>query len=79
LTIPYSLSYNGYLVNISSLTDSGANGFVFINTLLTIDIITFFNLKFQYLPKPISIKRYNSKLGTRITYFLRIYFTIDQK
>jgi len=34
------------LVNISSLTNSGVNGFIFINILLTIDITTFFNLKF---------------------------------
>jgi hypothetical protein len=79
LTIPCSLSCNGYLVNVSSLTDSGANGFAFINTLLAIDIATFFNLKFQRLPKPIGIKGYNGKLGTRITHFLRIHLTIDQR
>jgi hypothetical protein len=79
LTIPCSLSCNGYLVNVSSLTNSGANGFAFINTLLAIDITTFFNLKFQHLSKPISIKGYNSKLGTRITHFLRMYLTINQR
>jgi hypothetical protein len=79
LTIPYSLSYNRYLVNVSSLTNSGVNGFIFINTLLAIDIATFFNLKFQRLPKPISIKGYNGKLGTRITHFLRIHLTINKR
>ncbi len=79
LTIPYSLSYNRYLVNVSSLTNSRVNSFVFINILLAIDIATFFNLKFQRLPKLISIKGYNSKLGTRITHFLRIYLTINKR
>jgi hypothetical protein len=79
LTIPYSLSYNGYLVNVSSLTNSRVNSFAFINTLFTIDIATFFNLKFQRLPKPISIKGYNGKLGTRITHFLRMHLTVDKR
>jgi hypothetical protein len=79
LTIPCSLSCNGYLVNVSSLTDSGANGFAFIDTLLAIDIATFFNLKFQRLPKPIGVKGYNGKLGTRITHFLRMHLTVDKR
>jgi hypothetical protein len=45
-TVPYNLSFNGYLVNASSLIDSRTNGFAFIDTLLVINIATFFKLKF---------------------------------
>ena len=76
-TVPCSLSFNGYLVNASSLIDSGANGFAFIDTLLATDIATFFKLKFQRLPRPLGVKGYNGKLGKSITHILRLHLTID--
>jgi hypothetical protein len=76
-TVPCNLSFNGYLVNASSLIDSGANGFAFIDTLLVTDIVTFFKLKFQRLPRPLGVKGYNGKLRKSITHILRLHFTID--
>jgi hypothetical protein len=65
------------MVNVSSLIDSGANGFAFIDTLLVIDIATFLELKFQCLLKPLGVKGYNGKLGTSITHILRMHFTVN--
>ena len=65
------------MVHASSLIDSGANGFAFIDTLLAIDIANFFKLKLQRLPKPLGVKGYNGKLGTSITHILRLHLTVD--
>jgi hypothetical protein len=45
MTILYILLSNRYTVSLKALVDSGANGFVFINTPLIISIATFLNIK----------------------------------
>jgi hypothetical protein len=77
LTIPCTLSHNGYSVKLKALADSGANGFVFIDTLCAIDIAKFLSLKVQRLPRAINVKGYNGKVGNAITYILRLHLTID--
>jgi hypothetical protein len=41
----YTISKNGYRVIFTTFINSGANGFVFINTSYVIDIAKFLNLK----------------------------------
>ncbi len=78
MTIPCTLSHNGYSVKTNALADSRANGFVFINTLYAINIAKFLNLKAQRLPQAINVKGYNGKVGNAITYILRLYLTVDE-
>jgi predicted aspartyl protease len=77
LTIPCTLSKNGYGVTSQALIDSGANGFVFIDTLCAIDIARFLNLKAQRLPRTVPVKGYDGKAGTPLTHCLRLHLTID--
>jgi hypothetical protein len=77
LTIPCTLSHNGYSVKLKALADSGANGFVFIDTLYAINIAKFLNLKVQQLPRAINVKGYNGKVGNAITHILRLHLTVD--
>jgi predicted aspartyl protease len=77
MTISCTLSSNGYAVSLKALVDSGANGFVFINTPLAISIATFLNVKAQRLPKPIPVKGYNGQSGDAITHILRLHLTVD--
>jgi predicted aspartyl protease len=74
----YTLSYNGYSVKLEALADSGANGFVFIDTLYAIDLVKFLSIKIQQLPQAISVKGYNRKNRSVITHILQLYLTIDR-
>ena len=77
MTIPCTLSINGYSVQSKALADSGANGFVFINTLFTFDLAKFFRIKVQKLPSSIAVKGYDGQANNAITHVLRLHFTID--
>ena len=77
LTIPCTLSYNGYAVQLPALADSGANGFSFINTPCAVSIAKFLNLKARRLPQPIHVKGYNGQVGSTITHLLKLHLTVD--
>jgi hypothetical protein len=77
LTIPCSLSNNGYSVKLKALADSRANGFVFIDTLCASDIAKFLGVKAQKLPQPVKVKGYDGRAGNAITHFLRLHLTIN--
>ena len=68
---------NGYSVKTSALADSGANGFVFINTSCAYDIAKFLNLKAQRLPTPINVKGYDGNINNSITHYIRLHLTVD--
>jgi len=60
-TILYTVSKNRYRVLLTTLIDSGVNGFAFINTVYVINIAKFFNLKTQSLVQPIIAKGFNRR------------------
>jgi predicted aspartyl protease len=72
-----TIAHNRYTVKLNALADSGANGFVFINTLCAIDIAKFLNVKAQRLPRLINVKGYDRKAGSAITHILRLHLTIN--
>jgi predicted aspartyl protease len=79
-----SLTYNctissnkGYGIQLHSLLDTGANGFILINTPIAIKALKMLGTKAQYLPKPIDIKGFDGQRGTQITHVIRFYLTID--
>jgi predicted aspartyl protease len=77
LTIPCALSKNGYSVDTHPLADSGANGFVFIDSSFAINIAKFFQLKAQRLPEPIHVKGYDGQSSKSVTHVLRLHLTVD--
>jgi hypothetical protein len=74
-----TVSYNGYSVKLEALADSRANGFVFIDILCAIDLAKFLSIKAQRLSQAISVKGYNRKNRSAITYVLQLYLTIDRQ
>ena len=42
--VPYTVSWNGYRVNITALVDTRANSFAFINTTCANDVARFLNV-----------------------------------
>ncbi len=47
------ISQNRYRINIIALIDIGVNGFAFINTAYTINIVKFLNIKAILFEKPV--------------------------
>jgi Reverse transcriptase (RNA-dependent DNA polymerase)/RNase H-like domain found in reverse transcriptase/Retroviral aspartyl protease len=79
LTIACMLSTNGTSVASRALIDSGANGFIFVNTLFAIDLVRSFNITAARLPSPIQVKGYNGKPGKPVTHYIRLHLTVDQR
>ena len=77
LTISCTLSNNGYGVVTRALIDSGANGFVFINTQCAVDVARFLHLKTHRLPRSVPVKGYNGESSQLITHYLRLHLTVD--
>jgi predicted aspartyl protease len=73
------LSTNGTSVASRALIDSGANGFIFVNTLFAIDLARSFNITTTRLPSPIQVKGYNGKPGKPVTHYIRLHLTVDQR
>ncbi|HEY5745926.1 MAG TPA: retropepsin-like aspartic protease, partial [Chryseolinea sp.] len=76
-TISCTISRNGYGINTSALTDTGANGFAFMNTSFAIEAGKFLNVKATRLPQPISVKAFDGKPGNTITHVLILNLTVD--
>jgi predicted aspartyl protease len=72
-----TLSKNGYSVSTKALIDSGANGFIFIDTLCAADIAQYLGLKTRRLPQPAAVKGYDGKSENAITHFLLLHLTVD--
>lgn len=62
-----------------ALIDSGANGFVFIDTQCAVDIARFLSLKTRRLPRTVPVKGYNGREGQPITHYLRLHLTVDRR
>jgi transposase InsO family protein len=77
LTIACKISKNGYGVTSHALIDSGANGFVFIDTLCAMDIAEYLGLKAQPLPRTITVKGYDGQSCNSASHYLRLHLTID--
>ena len=73
------ITHNKYTVKLNVLTDSKANGFVFINAFYAINIVKFLNVKAQRLSRLINVKGYNKKAGSVITHILRLYLIINKQ
>ena len=63
----YTLLKNKYKITLSTLINSRANSFVFINTVYVNNISTFLNLKPQPLIQPIIPKGFNKQLSKAVT------------
>jgi predicted aspartyl protease len=79
LTIACMLSTNGTSVASRALIDSGANGFIFVNTLFAIDLARSFNITTTRLPSPIQVKGYDGKPGKPVAHYIRLHLTVDQR
>ena len=76
-TVPCTISYNGFGIDLHALADTGANGFAFINTACAIDTAKFLNIKATQLEEPIAVKGFDGKRGHAATHILTLHLSVD--
>ena len=79
LVVDCKLLKNGYGVTSRALVDSGANGFVFIDSLFAVDLAKFLNISAQRLPFSIKVKGYDGRPGKPVTHYLRLNLSVDNR
>ncbi len=72
-----TLSMNGCGVDLHSLADTGANGFLFVNRPIAKRLSQSFGSKIRNLPYPVSIKGFDGDEGGMAKQFIRLHLTID--
>ena len=75
--VPYSLIYNRTSLQISTLPDSGAHSFAFLDIRITVQAEKLLGVKPYPLPKPIFPKGYNGVAGNSITHCILFHIEID--
>lgn len=78
-TVSSKLAKNGYSITVSSLVDSGANGYIFIDGHTATLIAKFFNTKPIPLPNPCAVRGYNGKSTTPITHALIMNLILENR
>jgi predicted aspartyl protease len=72
LTIPYTISKNGLGIKIRTLIDTGANGYIFINSELAQKASRFLGVPIQRLKVPYRVKGFDGQPSNPIEYYLEI-------
>ena len=72
-----SLSMNGCGIDLHSLADTGANGFLFINRPLAKRLSQSLGTPIQNLPYAVPVGGFDGKSITSVKQFIRLHLTID--
>jgi Reverse transcriptase (RNA-dependent DNA polymerase)/RNase H-like domain found in reverse transcriptase len=75
--VPSQLAFNGCSTPVKSLADSGAKGYVFIDTKKAIELAKFYGLHTIPLPEAYPVRGYNGKPGTPITHLIIMHLWVD--
>jgi predicted aspartyl protease len=76
-TVACTLHKNGIAVQAKALGDTGASGYVFIDTRFASDLCRILGLKPKPLPQPVYPKGYDGKKGSPISQYLLFNIEID--
>jgi predicted aspartyl protease len=76
-TLACTLRKAGIDVQVQALCDTGASGYVYIDSRFASDLCRTFGLKLQQLPHPILPTGYSGQKGSLITYYLIFIIEID--
>jgi predicted aspartyl protease len=76
-TVPCKIAQNGYAIQTSALADSGANGFVFIDTRFARELMKFLNTTTTTLAKPYTVKGYDGRPGKPVSEVLTLHLEVD--
>jgi hypothetical protein len=76
-TLACTLRKAGIAIQVHALGDTGACGFVFIDSRFASDLCHTLGLKPQQLPHPVYLKGYDGSRGSPITQYLLFNIEID--
>ena len=76
-SVPSQIGKNGYGVQVNSLADTGANGYLFINTQFAIQVAKFCQIPVIPLKEACYIKGYDGKTREPVTYVIFLDLRID--
>jgi predicted aspartyl protease len=76
-TFPIRLAHNGRSVSTTALGDTGANGFIFIDTDLAVLLCESLGLRTIRLPRECPVQGFNGKAGNPITHAVLLTLLID--
>jgi predicted aspartyl protease len=77
LSFTAQIAYNGHSFSISALGDTGAGGYIYIDSALAVQAAKAFGLHTLPLPHPIPTEGYDGHLGRLITHALELTLIID--
>jgi len=61
------IAYNGISIPLTTLADTGANGYLFMDTQRATELVKFFGISTRRLNTPIGTKGYDGRAGSTIT------------
>jgi transposase InsO family protein len=76
-TVPTQIVQNGYSIPIHALGDTGANGFLFIDTAFAVKLAKFFKIRTIPIGTQCAVNGYDGKQATPITHALVLTLNID--
>ena len=71
------VAYNGISIPLTTLADTGANGYLFMDTQRAVGLAKFFGVPTRRLDTPIGTKGYDGRTGSTITHAIICHLLID--
>lgn len=75
--VPTVLCSKGYGVSLQSLVDTGAQGFLFLNSAIARTISSSLQVPIRRLPFKITVKGFQDQVQTRVNQYIRLHLSID--
>ena len=70
------LAYNGLSFTVNTLADTGANGYLFIDTKKAIELARFYNIPTEPLRQPVKTRGFNSSDRPQITHAIKLHLIV---
>ena len=74
--IDSQLAYNGLSFPMTTLADTGANGYLFMNTKKAIELARFHNIHTEQLKQPAKTKGFSGTEGPQITHTIKMHLIV---
>ena len=74
--IDSQLAYNGLSFPMTTLADTGANGYLFMNTKKAIELARFHNIHTEQLKQPAKTKGFSGTEGPQITHAIKMHLIV---
>ena len=78
-TLIYTLRKDGITIQVEALGDTGASGYIFLNSKFASDLCRTFELKPKRLPHTVYPKGFDGKKGSPISQYLSFNIEIDSR